>query len=166
MKIFCMVGMHDIGFDRLLSELDAIAGRRPEWEIRLQKGYSRIEPAHASAFDFKPSLLGDIGWADLVVSHGSVCILDALKAGKRLIVVPRLARYGEAMNDHQVEWSTHFARRFGFPIVQDVAGLEPELDRGLSRPPAAAADFHSTGLYDALGSFIRDVAGAKVPRSR
>ncbi len=157
MKIFCMVGMHDIGFDRLLMELDAIAGRRPGWEVRLQKGYSKFKPGHADWFDFKPGLIEDITWADLVVSHGSVCILDALKAGRRLVVVPRLARFGEAMNDHQVDWSRHFAQRFRYPIVLEVAGLEAELEKAMREAPANAADFRPTGLYRALGDFIREV---------
>lgn len=157
MKIFCMVGMHDIGFDRLISELDAIAGRRPGWEIRIQKGYSRLRPRHAAWFEFKLGLMSDVEWADLVVSHGSVCILDALKAGKRLVVVPRLARFGEAMNDHQVDWSRHFAKRFHFPIVMDAAGLEAELERSGIKAPGNKTEFRPTGLYEALGKFIREV---------
>lgn len=152
-----MVGMHDIGFDRLLTGLDAIAERRPEWEVRMQRGYSRFEPRHCAWFDFKPGLIEDIAWSDLVVSHGSVCILDALKAGRKIVVVPRLARYGEVMNDHQVDWARHFAQRFRFPVVLEISRLESEIAALVESTPAAKVDFKPTGLYEALAGYIREI---------
>ena len=153
-----MVGMHDVGFDRLLAALDAFAGSHPEHEVRMQVGYTAFRPAHAQWFPFKPGLVDDIRWADVIVSHGSVCILDALREGRKLVVVPRLARYGEILNDHQVDWSTHFARRFRFPIVMDVAELEGILLGLAAAPPAAAAEFRPTGLYRELETYLDSLA--------
>jgi UDP-N-acetylglucosamine transferase subunit ALG13 len=44
--------------------------------------------------------------AALVVAHGgSGCIFDAVRCDKRPIAVPRLARYGEHVDDHQLRFS-------------------------------------------------------------
>ena len=41
--------------------------------------------------------------ADIVISHGaSGSIMGALNAGKKVIAVARLEKYGEHINDHQV----------------------------------------------------------------
>jgi UDP-N-acetylglucosamine transferase subunit ALG13 len=42
--------------------------------------------------------------ADLVIAHGGVgTIFSAIKKGKKVIAVPRLEKYGEHINDHQIE---------------------------------------------------------------
>ena len=42
--------------------------------------------------------------ADLVITHGGVgTIFSALKKNKKVIAIPRLEKYGEHINDHQIE---------------------------------------------------------------
>ena len=42
--------------------------------------------------------------ADIIITHGGVgSILNALKLKKKVIAVPRLAKYGEHINDHQLQ---------------------------------------------------------------
>ena len=42
--------------------------------------------------------------ADFVICHGGVgTIFNALENGKRILVVPRLSKYKEHINDHQLE---------------------------------------------------------------
>src|SRR5690554_3905974 len=42
--------------------------------------------------------------ADLIISHGGTgALIGALKLGKQVIAVPRLAKYGEHTDDHQTQ---------------------------------------------------------------
>lgn len=51
-----------------------------------------------------------VQWADIVVSHGaSGSIMKALNAGKKVIAVTRLEKYGEHINDHQIQNNEAFA---------------------------------------------------------
>ena len=51
-----------------------------------------------------------MNWADIVVSHGaSGSIMKALNAGKKVIAVTRLEKYGEHINDHQIQNNEAFA---------------------------------------------------------
>lgn len=47
---------------------------------------------------------------DILITHGGVgSIMDGLKQHKKVIVIPRLAKYGEHVDDHQLEITTKFA---------------------------------------------------------
>lgn len=156
-----MVGMHTSGFDRLVEALDRYAGRHPELEVVVQSGHGRYRPGHARAFAFKDGLAEDIGRADVVVSQGSVGFFDALRLGKRLVVVPRQARFGEAIDDHQVDFARGMARRHGFPVVLDIAGLEEALDAVRSAPPPAPVPLGApTGLHRDLRAFLASCSTA------
>jgi UDP-N-acetylglucosamine:LPS N-acetylglucosamine transferase len=41
--------------------------------------------------------------ADLVISHGGCTVLSAIRLGKVPVVMPRRKKYGEHVNDHQVQ---------------------------------------------------------------
>lgn len=48
--------------------------------------------------------------SDLIITHGGVgSIIDGLKNDKKVIAVPRLSKYGEAANDHQIQIIECFA---------------------------------------------------------
>ena len=54
---------------------------------------------------------------DVVVTHGGTgAIIGAVKDNKKVIAVPRLAKYGEHVDDHQIE----IVRQFG-----DMGLIEP-----------------------------------------
>jgi UDP-N-acetylglucosamine transferase subunit ALG13 len=107
--IFVTVGTNEAPFDRLLH---AIEGLCLEEELVVQHGSSRIRPAQASCFDFLPfELLTDhVRRARVVVTHAGVgSIIVCLASGKQPIVVPRLKRFGEAVDDHQLVFGKRFA---------------------------------------------------------
>lgn len=57
---------------------------------------------------------------DVVVTHGGTgAIIGAVKDGKKVIAVPRLAKYGEHVDDHQIE----IVNQFG-----DMGLIEPCID--------------------------------------
>src|SRR4051812_48493241 len=121
--IFVTVGTDQAPFDRLLQAVERLDTRD---EIVVQHGSSTVRPANARGVDFLPFDEGGdhIRRADTVVTHGGGgSIMVALMNGKRPVVVPRLHRFREAVDDHQQE----FGRRFGVDghvvYVEDPADL-------------------------------------------
>lgn len=46
----------------------------------------------------------EMGKADIVITHGGTgAIIGAVKKGKKVIAVPRRAKYGEHVDDHQLQ---------------------------------------------------------------
>ena len=47
--------------------------------------------------------------ADIVITHGGTgAIISAVKQGKKVIAVPRLAKFGEHVDDHQLQLIEQF----------------------------------------------------------
>jgi beta-1,4-N-acetylglucosaminyltransferase len=103
--ILVTVGMHTDGFPRLVKEMDRIAQQTSE-EVVMQIGATQYKPAHAQWFTFGTQAEIDAlsERADVIVSHaGAGSILTVLRYRKPMIVMPRLSKYGEHMDDHQLE---------------------------------------------------------------
>lgn len=103
--IFVTVGTHTQSFDRLIVKMDEVSGKIDE-EVIIQIGCSKYRPAHATHFSFvnHHEFLRLCQEARLVVCHAGVgTILTVKKLDKPLLLVPRLKRYGESIDDHQLE---------------------------------------------------------------
>lgn len=105
--IFVTLGSQKFPFDRLLMELDRLleTGIIAD-SVFAQTGYSTYTPKH---FSFEPFLDRDafsakMREADTVITHaGTGAIIGAVKAGKKVIAVPRLSKYAEHVDDHQLQ---------------------------------------------------------------
>ena len=111
--IFVTVGSRNYPFNRLFIELDKLCeeGIITE-EIFAQIGTSTYIPKNYKYKDFisQEDFLQKIKEADIVVSHGaSGSIMKALNQGKKVIAVTRLEKYGEHINDHQIQNNEAFA---------------------------------------------------------
>lgn len=104
--IFVCVGSRPYQFNRLFEELDRLVGAGyVKDSLFAQIGASTYEPKNFRFEHFMDpdAFKAKIAEADIVISHGaSGSIMGALNAGKRVIAVSRLAKYGEHINDHQV----------------------------------------------------------------
>ena len=101
--IFVTVGTHGQQFNRLVQAIDEL----PCAEERIvQYGHSTYLPVHCQAraflsFDETKDLMAS---ARVVLAHaGTGTIMLALSLGKIPIAAPRLARFGEHVDDHQLE---------------------------------------------------------------
>ena len=77
-----------------------------------QTGTSAYKPKHYEYKEFisPEEFVQKINEADIVVSHGaSGSIMKALNAGKKVIAVTRLEKYGEHINDHQIQNNEAFS---------------------------------------------------------
>lgn len=125
--IFVTVGMHSQGFDRLIRKMDDIAAKIDE-EVIMQIGHTRYKPKNAKYFDFIEDFqkIKDLNKkARLVICHGGAgTIITALEQGTSLIAIPRLKRYGEHIDDHQLEIVNALAKEGRITTVHDVKDLE------------------------------------------
>ena len=111
--IFVTVGSRNYPFDRLFKKIDELYenGELKE-KMFAQIGTSTYKPKHFEYKDFisQEEFEEYINKSDIVVSHGaSGSIMKALNADKKVIAVTRLEKYGEHINDHQIQNNEAFA---------------------------------------------------------
>ena len=121
--IFVTVGSRQYPFDRLFKKLDELYenGTLKE-KMFAQIGTSSYKPRNYEYKDFisQEEFLNYINKADIVVSHGaSGSIMKALNADKKVIVVTRLEKYGEHINDHQIQNNEAFKEN-NYVIMADL----------------------------------------------
>ena len=110
--VFVTVGSQKFPFDRLLKAVDECVGdgSLPR-DTFAQSGTSSYVPAHCKSRDFlnRDEFAAKLDACEVLVTHGGTgSIVRALKRGKRVIAMPRLARYGEHVDDHQVQLLEEF----------------------------------------------------------
>lgn len=110
--IFVTLGSQKFQFNRLLKELDKLIEERViEEDVFAQIGYSDYLPRNYKYKDFlsRDEFMQWEGKADIVITHGGTgAIIGAVKKGKKVIAVPRLAKYGEHVDDHQLQLIIQF----------------------------------------------------------
>jgi beta-1,4-N-acetylglucosaminyltransferase len=123
--IFVTVGMHTLGFPRLVRAMDELAATLDE-EVVIQMGATVYTPEHARSFAFATQAEMD-KWcaaARVIVSQaGAGSILTAQKARVPLILVPRLKQYGEIIDDHQLELTRRLHQAGSAIVVEAVDEL-------------------------------------------
>lgn len=114
-KIFLTVGTQKFQFDRLLKMLDDfMAYEGVEYQVFAQTGNCRYEPKHYQykSFVSKEEFQEYVELCDLVITHSGVAtIMAGLKKNKPVIVVPRLKKYKEHVDNHQIEIANSFSEK-------------------------------------------------------
>lgn len=112
--IFITLGSQKFQFNRLLKAVDELVEKGTiQEEIFAQIGYSDYKPKN---YEYKVFLDRDefakmMEKSDIVVTHGGTgAIIGAVKKGKKVIAVPRLARFGEYVDDHQLQLIEQFEK--------------------------------------------------------
>lgn len=147
--IYVTLGTMFLGFDRLVETADAIAADTGE-QVILQLGNASRYPIHCEWFEFLPreECLEIQRHARVIVGHAGIgTAIDALSVRRPLIVVPRLKRFNEHLNDHQMEIAEAVQRRGWGRMVLDMKDLPaacahpPEVPEGYSpnKEPLIAA---------------------------
>lgn len=113
--IFVILGTQKFQLNRLLRKLDKYIeqGLITE-EVVAQIGFSDYLPKHFMHYDFlnKEEFDQMIAEADVVIAHSGVgSIITALGAGKPVVVFPRLSRYKEHIDDHQLDIAHAFSKK-------------------------------------------------------
>ena len=105
--IFICVGSREYQFDRLLKKIDElISDSIIQEEVYAQIGQSTYTPMNYRYERFLDSEAFKEAQSDanLIISHaGTGALMGALKLNKKVIAVPRLEKYGEHTDDHQLQ---------------------------------------------------------------
>mgnify|MGYP001629148672 FL=1 len=110
--IFVTLGSQKFQFNRVLQKIDELVKEEAiKEEIFAQIGYSDYKPENYQYKDFlNRNEFSEIqSKADVVITHGGTgAIIGAVKKGKKVLAVPRLAKYGEHVDDHQIQLLQQF----------------------------------------------------------
>lgn len=124
-------GTQDKQFDRLIIEIERLieSGIIKE-KVVAQVGVSKYRPKldsdkiQVKDFTSPEEMKYFMENADLVITHGGVAtIIEALNNGKKIIAVPRLKKYKEHVNDHQLQIIESFNQKgyiIGTNGVEDI----------------------------------------------
>lgn len=115
--IFVTLGSQKFQFNRLLKEIDILIENGViQEEVIAQIGYSTYKPAN---FEWHNNLdynifIDHIQRSDIVITHaGTGVIMTGIKNNKIVIAIPRLSRYNEHVDDHQIQIASEF-KEMGF----------------------------------------------------
>ena len=114
--ILVTLGTQDKPFVRLLKDIDMqIVNGNIKEKVVVQAGYSanKYQTNNMEIFDLidREEFTKLVNESSLLITHGGVgSILTGLKANKKIIACPRLSKYGEHINNHQVQIINEFAK--------------------------------------------------------
>ena len=158
MRIFIALGTHPQQFDRLLKALDRlVASKKIKGKIFAQIGNSTYEPKN---FPFRKFLKPkeyerEMKSADIIISHaGAGSIITALKYEKPLIVVPRLKRFNEHTDDHQIDLARALEEKGKALAVFNLRNLAQAIKKAKHFKPKTKSD--RTKLIKRIRTFLEE----------
>jgi UDP-N-acetylglucosamine transferase subunit ALG13 len=137
--ILVTLGTQDKPFKRLL---EAIQKQIDKGNIRekvvVQAGSTKYQSDDMEIFDLVPvdQFKKLIAQADLIITHGGVgSIMDGIKNNKRILAAPRLKKYNEHVNDHQIQIIDAFYKMGYILPLKDFSKLDKLIVKAKSFKP-------------------------------
>ena len=131
--IFVTVGSQKFQFNRLLKEVDKLIKKNIIKEEDFgQIGVSDYKPKNYNYKEFmtQEEFNGYIDKSDIIITHaGTGVIVNAIKKEKKVIGVPRLAKYGEHVDDHQIQLIKEFTEMNFIEECNDIEELEEKIKK-------------------------------------
>jgi UDP-N-acetylglucosamine transferase subunit ALG13 len=159
--ILVTTGTNGAPFDRLLKGVDGVGDDEP---LVIQHGPSQVRPSGARCVAYLSfdDFVAHIRRARVVVTHGGVgSVVVALMNGRRPLVVPRMADFGEAVDDHQLAFGRKLAEGGLVTLVTDPTRLGEALSFRIGK--GRAPELPGAGLLAReLGTYLRSVIGETV----
>lgn len=129
--VFVSVGTQKQQFTRIFQMVESSIVLKYD-EIVAQTGNTKFE---SKRIKMLPSIDNNkfneyIKKADFVICHGGVgTIFNALENGKRILVVPRLGKYKEHINDHQLEVAEQLEKEGYLILYKDGEDFDKYLEK-------------------------------------
>lgn len=104
--VFVTLGTQDKEFRRLPDEVLKLVNKGIIKDVEIQVGCTKFESDKMKVYKYlnRDEVLKKMKKCDYIICHGGVgSILDALDMNKKVIAVARLSKYGEHVNDHQLQ---------------------------------------------------------------
>lgn len=125
--IFVILGTEKFPFDRLVKEVDTLAGdKKINDSVFIQLGSCKYEPRHCEWKHSLPfgKMCEKIKEANLIIAHaGAGTTLLCLQYGKKPILVPRRKPFREHVDDHQVIFAEKMQELGHVSVAFDVKDL-------------------------------------------
>lgn len=141
--IFVTVGTHEQQFNRLIKTVDRLVeeGIIKE-DVIIQSGFSTYNAKNCKSEKIIPysQMIENIKGARIIITHGGpATFIMPLQLEKIPVVVPRLKRFDEHVNDHQMEFAKMVKQRQGNIIlvedIDELAKIIMEYDRIIEKMP-------------------------------
>lgn len=159
--IFVTTGTQE-PFDRLIQAVDEIAYHLPDVTFNVQAFLHEYEPVNIKVSNFISPAEFDynINNCKLIIGHaGMGTIISALVNSKPIIVMPRLLKYGEHRNEHQMATAKRMDQLGYIHVAYDEHELVAKV---LDLWPDNLKCLHNVGsiasqeLMDSIDSFIKE----------
>ena len=131
--IFVTLGSKKFQINRLLTEIDKLIEEgNIEEAVFDQIGYSDYKPKNYKYKEFldRDEFSSVMKKCDKVITHGGTgAIISAIKQGKKVIAIPRLKKFDEHIDDHQLQIVEEFKKMNFIESTIDVKYLNELLNR-------------------------------------
>ena len=131
--IFVILGTQKFQFNRLLKKIDELIEKKViKEDVFAQIGNSTYNPKN---FQYKKFLTREefkekIEISNLIITHGGTgAIITSLKEEKKVIAIPRLVRYGEHVDDHQIQIVEEFSNSEMIEVCINIEELEDKISK-------------------------------------
>jgi len=156
--IFVTCGTHTMQFNRLLEMVDSLIEKKKiAGKVVAQIGNSTYNPKHYEFYKFvdDKKMAELTSKADIIISHaGAGSVITALSHRKKLIVVPRLKKYGEHVDDHQLDLAAELERGGKLLAAKSKEELAVAISKMKSFKPKLGS---SKALMENLGKYIANL---------
>lgn len=156
--MFVTVGTHTQGFDRLIEAVDnLIAIGEIKEKIIAQIGYGKYIPKNCKwvRFTSHDNFIKICKKSRVVITHGGVgSIISSLKLKKPTIVVPRLKRFNEHVDDHQLQITEQLEKQRRIIAVYNVSKLKNAINTAKKWRLSKVES--KTHILDLIEKFIKD----------
>lgn len=157
--IFVTIGTQE-PFDRLIKAMDELCPSLHNIKVIAQISRTKYRVNHMEKYEFlTPAKFNNyFSEASLIVSHaGMGTIISALVQDKPVLIMPRLAKYGEHRNDHQLATAKAFEKLEHVHVAYDVTELREKIKILINKNHQVAfktGKFASKELLGSLQEFI------------
>ncbi|RYF19994.1 MAG: glycosyl transferase family 28 [Flavobacteriales bacterium] len=161
--IFITIGTQE-PFDRLIKAMDEVANLFPEKKFYAQVSDTSYKALHLKTQSFlAPAQFNRLfNEAELIISHaGMGTIISALTQKKPILVVPRLVKFGEHRNEHQLATAKKMEELGYVRVAYDIDALKNEVINLLRqtevKPLRTLGNFASPELLNSLKGLASSV---------
>jgi beta-1,4-N-acetylglucosaminyltransferase len=160
---FVSVGNATQSFSRLIEAVLKIAPRLPQ-PLVVQHGNTAFRGVGCIAQPFmEMEAFGQtMAQAELLISHaGAGSVIHAIQTGKIPVVMPRLAKHGEIIDDHQLEFARTLAQSGKIVIAEEPADLLAAVAEAQNRQKGMQRSLRTPPLVDLISAVLLEYLQGK-----
>lgn len=160
MTTFVSVGNGTQPFSRLLDAVLSFVPQLPQ-PVIVQHGNSPFKGTGCIPLPFieMGEFIEYVEKAQLLILHaGAGSVIHAIQAGKIPVVMPRRAKYGEIVDDHQLRFARALAEMGKVVMVEEPVDLKDAVTNALRRQEMALPANEAPRMAGLIGAVLREYA--------